>query len=435
MTIMQLLFLLLAITTISASQAEIIVDSENTTTYDLEAELQANDGGLLDWFGSAVSLSGNRAVIGAPGDDDNSFNAGAAYVFDFDGTDWIQTFKLKVTSVENTLDDQLGYAVSLEGDRLMLGAWNDGANGASSGSVYVFEFNGTSWLQTSKITASDAAQGQEFGAAISLDGDRVVIGAPFHEGAGTAAGAAYVFEFDGLAWIEKQKLFAFETIAYDHFGHAVSLKGDRAVIGAPRKDNTSGNDDVGSAFVFDFDGIDWNQSATLIPTDDSPDGLFGTAVDFEDDVVVVGAYRDDNNQTGLASGSAYIFEHDGNDWSQVLELTAANSRAGDFFGASVKLLNNLLLIGAPRDDVNDFEINEDQGAAYLFEFIGTEWLETVRIATDISDQGDYFGFASDMQGDLILLGDGRTINDPNTRSAYVFRNSDLTDLIFADDFE
>ena len=420
---------------LTLSHAEPAADSSNSTTYNFEAELQADDGGLLDWFGSAVSLSGNRVVIGAPGDDDNSFNAGAAYVFEFDGTDWLQTFKLKVTSVENTLDDQLGYAVSLDGDRVMLGAWNDGANGASSGSVYVFEFNGTSWLQTSKITASDADQWHEFGAAISLEADRVVIGAPFHSGAGTAAGAAYVFEYDGLAWIEKQKLIALKTMAYDHFGQAVRLKGNRVLIGAPRKDNTSGNDDVGSAFVFDFDGIDWNHSASLIPADDSPDGLFGTAVDFEGDVVVVGAYRDDNNQTGLASGSAYIFEHDGNVWSQVLELTAANSRAGDFFGASVKLLNNRLLIGAPRDDVNDFEINEDQGAAYLFEYIGTEWHETARIAAANSDQGDYFGFASDMQGDLILLGDGRTINDPNTRSAYVFRNKDLTDLIFANGFD
>ncbi len=423
-----------------------IASDDPTVTADsrlavLESELQADDGDSLDWFGSAISLSGNRALVGAQGFD--GFDGvnfipqiGAAYIFEFDGNHWTQTDQLLVdASQEITLGDRFGHAVGLQSNRAAISAVADRIDGHEAGSVYVFEFNGAAWIQSHKLTASDIDHSIAFGTSICLDQDRLLIGDSFNNSNGTESGAAYLFEFDGNNWFETQKLMVGDNQPFDHYGQAVSLQGDRAVIGAPRKDNTSGNNDEGKVYVFEFDGTDWIETAVLTPEDGAYDGYFGAAVSFSGNRIVVGAYADDNDLSLNATGSVYVFEYAINSWEQTVELTASDSLNGDFFGASVKLQNNRLLVGAPRDDHDDAVFQEDKGAAYLFEYVGSHWVQIERIVSGNSGVGDYFGQVVDMQGDRVVIGDGKTINHPDTRSAYVFQTGTLADLMFKDGFE
>ncbi len=436
-----LLALVLVSFAVKAKAEPIPVSLHSNRSAILETELQADDGGMLDWFGSAVSFSGNQVIVGAEGFDRfDGVNlipqTGAAYIFELDGNNWIQADQLLVdASQEITLGDRLGHAVSLQGNRAAISAVADRVGGHEAGSVYIFEFNGSAWIQSHKLTASDIDHSIAFGTSICLDQDRLLIGDSFNNSNGTESGAAYLFEFNGNNWFETQKLLVGDNQPFDHYGQAVSLQGDRAVIGAPRKDNTSGNNDEGKVYVFDFDGTDWIETAVLTPEDGSYDGYFGAAVSFSGNRIVVGAYADDNDLSLNATGSVYVFEYAGNSWEQTVELTASDSLNGDFFGASVKLQNNRLLVGASRDDHDDAVFQEDKGAAYLFEYDGSQWVQIERIVSGNSGVGDYFGQVVDMQGDRVLIGDGKTINHPDPRSAYVFQIGDLADLIFKDGFE
>ena len=155
------------------------------------AKLTASDGAAGDLFGFSVSLSGDRALVGARFDDDNGSRSGSAYVFDLVGTAWSQTAKL--TASDGAAVDLFGNSVSLSGDRALVGAPVDDDNGSASGSAYVFDLVGTAWSQTAKLTASDGAAGEQFGWSVSLSGDRALVGAINDDDNGFDSGSAYIF--------------------------------------------------------------------------------------------------------------------------------------------------------------------------------------------------------------------------------------------------
>ena len=137
----------------------------------------------------------------------------------------------KLTASDAAANDQLGYSVSIYGDVAVIGAPGDDDGGDRSGSAYVFEKPPGGWVdmtETTKLTASDATVRVYFGHSVSINGDVAVIGA---RGDSSSQGSAYVFRFDGN-WIEEAKLTASDGATFDFFGHEVSVGGDMAVIGA-----------------------------------------------------------------------------------------------------------------------------------------------------------------------------------------------------------
>ena len=318
------------------------------------AKLTAIDGSDYDLFGTSVSLFENRALVGARGDDEGTdLNTGSAYVFDFDGTNWIQSAKL--TASDAAKADYLGYSVSLFGDRALVGAYGDDDLGFYSGSVYVFDFDGTNWNQSTKLIASDGAQNGNFGYSISLSGDRALVGAYGDTSSGVYSGAAYVFDFNGIQWNQTAKLTADDGAADAQFGQSVSLSGNRALIGSIRDSELFPS--AGAAYVFDFDGSNWSLSAKLTADDASMNDFFGTSVSLSGDLALIGAFWED--ESGYNSGSAYVFDFDGTDWNQIDKLVAGDGAMEDYFGSSVSLYNGRGLIGA-------FNKNDELGAAYVF---------------------------------------------------------------------
>jgi len=262
----------------------------------------------------------------------------------------------KLTAADGAAEDEFGVSVGLDGDRALIGAYGDADNGILSGSAYIFEKQGGVWVQTAKLTAGDGAASNYFGCSVGLDGDRALIGAYGDDDNGFLSGSAYVFEKQGAVWVQTGKLTASDGAEWGFFGYSVGLDADRALIGAFGDD-----DDSGSAYVFEKQGGVWVQTAKLTADDGAAYDYFGVSVGLDGDRALIGALLDDDN--GYYSGSAYVFEKQGDLWVQTAKLTAADGAAYDSFGYSVGLDADRALVGAYGDD----DSGDDSGSAYVFD--------------------------------------------------------------------
>ena len=150
-----------------------------------------SDAAAGDAFGSSVSISGDYAVVGAKGDDDNGSGSGSAYVFKRSGTSWQQEAKLLPS--DGAAEDYFGLSVSISGDYAVVGAYRDDDNGGSSGSAYLFKRTDTSWVQEAKLLAFDGVGGDFFGYSVSISGDYAVVGARGDADNGDESGSAYLY--------------------------------------------------------------------------------------------------------------------------------------------------------------------------------------------------------------------------------------------------
>lgn len=251
----------------------------------------------VERFGTAVAISGDTAVVGAPFDSGVVNFSGSAFVFVRTGTTWTQQAKL--TALDAVNGDQFGQSVSIDGDTIVVGAWRDDHANPDDGSAYVFVRSGTFWSQQVKLTAADAGTGDEFGGSVSIFGETVVVGSSHHSAQGESSGAAYVFHRSGTSWFHEAKLTDIDGAANDLFGSSVSLFGDRVVIGA------NGDDGSGSAHVFERDGSAWSQLFKLAARDGAGGDGFGESA-IQGDTILVGAPGVD--ESGDGAGVAYHFE-------------------------------------------------------------------------------------------------------------------------------
>jgi len=216
----------------------------NDTEWTQVAKLVASDGAAADQFGGSVSISGDTAVVGACGDDDKGGDSGSAYVFVRSGTAWTQTAKLVAS--DGAASGSFGCSVSISGDTAVVGGVGDNDDGDYSGSAYVFVGSGDVWTQTAKLKASDGAANDRFGQSVSISGDTVVVGAHHDD---DISGSAYVFVRNGTAWTQTAKLVASDGAAFDVFGCSLSISGDTAVVGAFGDDDMGSGS--GSAYIYD----------------------------------------------------------------------------------------------------------------------------------------------------------------------------------------
>ncbi|UCD75146.1 MAG: hypothetical protein JSV91_15355, partial [Phycisphaerales bacterium] len=385
-------------------------DSDRAFSYET-ARLFASDGAEMDAFGWSVAVSGNTAVIGAVWDDDNGTDSGSAYVFRFDGADWCQQQELLPSDGKEY--DWFGCSVDISGDVIVIGAKYTDDQGADSGAAYVFRLDDPDWVEEAKLLASDGAAELWFGYTVAISGDAVLIGAPRDDDCGTWSGSAYVFRFDGSSWFEQQKLLAADGTAYDWFARAVDISGDAAVIGAHWDDDHGSGS--GSAYVYRFDGASWVQEQKLLDSEGAPYEWFGRAVAVDGDVAVVGAYRDGTN--GLESGSACVYRYDGSAWSQSQKLLASDGAEADFFGYSVAVGGDVIVIGADGDD----DAGPFSGSAYLFRFNGSSWSQQRKLLASDGAPADHLGYSVAIAGDLALIGAyGNDDLGEKSGSAYVF---------------
>ena len=259
-------------------------------TWTQTAKLTASDAADGDKFGQSVAVSDGIVVVGAPENGD-----GAVYIFEKSGGSWTQTERLTPGGT-----GYLGRSVSISNSVVVAGAYADTNN---KGAAFIFTKSGGSWTQTAKITASDAAGNDQFGWSVSISESVIVVGATKES---SAKGAAYVFENSGGgSWTQSAKLTASDAAFNDEFGAAVSVSEGVVAIGANKNDDTGSNS--GSGYIFEKDAGSWTETVKLTATDAAAGDEFGKDLALSEGVVVVGARKDDD--VASSSGSAYIFEY------------------------------------------------------------------------------------------------------------------------------
>jgi hypothetical protein len=279
-------------------------------------------------------------------------------------------------------------------------------------------------IQQAALTAGDGACGDYFGCSVSLDGDTALVGAPYKTvGANTNQGAAYLFTRSGTTWTQQQELTAGDGARGDYFGWSVSLDGDTALVGA-RYNTVGANTYQGAAYLFTRSGTTWTQQQELTAADGTAYDFFGYSVALDGESVLVGAC---NKTVGTRTiqGAAYVFTRDGTTWTQQQKLTAADGAAGDYFGWSVSLDGDTALVGAYKRTVG---ANTSQGAAYLFTRSGTTWTQQQELTAGDGAAGDCFGCSVSLDGDTALVGALYKTVGANTYqgAAYLFTRSGTT---------
>lgn len=387
-----------------------IPDACDVTTSQQVIKLTASDAAAEDNFGYSVSVSGDVAVVGARWDDDGGSRSGSAYVYRFEGGAWVETAKLTASNAE--ADDYFGEAVAVSGDVALIGAPGNDDISFLAGAAYVFRYNGSNWIEEAKLTASDAAAGDMFGFSAAINGDRAIVGARWNDDAGSNSGSAYVFRFNGTHWIEEAKLTASNAAAGDDFGTSVSISGEVAIVGAP--DNDAAGSNAGSAYIFRFSGADWVEQAMLNASDAAAEDLFGESVSISGEAAIVGARLDDD--AGTSSGSAYIFRFNGVNWVEEAKLTASDGAAFDAFGDHVAIDGDAAVVSTPYASIAGVS-----GAAYVFLFNGSQWFERIKLVPSDPANGDAFGESVSISGAVVLVGAyGNDDAGSNSGSAYVF---------------
>ncbi|MGQ0553772.1 MAG: FG-GAP repeat protein [Planctomycetota bacterium] len=378
-------------------------------------------------------------------------DSGARYPLTIDPV--AQQAYLKASNTE--FGDGFGNALAVSGDTVVIGAFSEdsgatGVNGSqangigTSGAAYVFVRTGGVWSQQAYLKASNTGSGDNFGNAVAIEGDTIVVGA-FREDSNatgvdgdgsnnalTDSGAAYVFVRTGSTWSQQAYLKSSAGGFDDYFGLAVAVSGDTVVVGAHQEDsnatgingNAANNSsfNAGAAYVFVRNGSTWSQQAYLKGSNTSVNDQFGRAVAASGDTVVIGAYQEDSNATGVngdqlsnaaaSSGAAYVFVRSGTTWSQQAYLKASNTGAEDQFGFSVAASGERVVVGAFSEDSSATGVNGNgadnsslhSGAAYVFLRSGSVWSQEAYLKASNTGASDSFGWSVAVSGNKVIVG-------------------------------
>jgi hypothetical protein len=304
------------------------------------AKIKASDGAASDFFGDDVSIGSGRIVVGSPGDDDLGTDSGSAYIFNLFGT---QLAKIKAS--DGAVDNYFGDSVAVGSGRIVVGATGSPFLPAIPGYAYIFDLSGN---QLAKILASDGATGDNFGISVAIGCGRIVVGASGDDDSGSNSGSAYILDLNGN---QLAKIKASDGAASDNFGSSVAIGSGRIVVGASGDDDLGSNS--GSAYIFDLNGT---QLAKIKASDGAANDNFGNHVAIGSGRIVVCSTFDDDP---INSGSAYIFDLNGN---QLTKIVASDGATSDLFGSSVAIGSGRIVIGALSGDGS----GSDFGAAYIY---------------------------------------------------------------------
>ena len=260
-----------------------------------------------DIYGGAVGISGDWLFNMSEWDDINGTNSGSAYIYHWNGTSW--DFTQKIDLNDGAIGDNFGRGVAIDGNVMVIGAWRDDTGGLDAGCAYVFRYNGSSWVQEQKLTASDAQPSDNFGFTVAIDSGVILAGAHMDDGVAASTGSAYVFRFNGSSWVEEQKLTISDSVQENRVGFAVVLEGDTAVISAHNA-FTGPLLTPGAGYVFRRVSGVWTEEQKLIASDGVDGDVLSFHLDLDANRVVLGAWR-----ANAEAGTAYFYDIARNDFN------------------------------------------------------------------------------------------------------------------------
>lgn len=396
-------------------------------------KLVANNAVTNGRFGSSVAIEGDIAVTGAYWDDNNSFtSAGAVYVHyrNQGGADqWGVIKKLIPSDPEN--GKEFGWIVDLENNILVVGALGDNNY---QGAAYVFykdQGGVDNWGQVAKLTHTQhsSSNGDELGVSVAIEGNIIAVGAHryYTNATGSETGAVYIYEKDNGGidnWGQIKKVMSGDPDDSELFGYCVDIEGDVMVIGAYHDKNTV--DYGGAAYIFERNsgGTDnWGQIKKITESPALHD-KFGYDVDLDGTTLAISSWWHTHSGKSRA-GAVYVYDQNEggtNNWGMQKKLTLASPNSSDWFGSSLALEGDKLLVGAERADLGS---TTNGGGMYLFERNNggvNNWGMIQEIKADDMANNDKFGRQVAMSGDYMISGSYQADHSSltNAGASYIF---------------
>ncbi len=332
-----------------------------------------------------------------------------------------ETFKLTVSDA--TPGDEFGLSVAIDGDTIVVGARKDDENAIDAGAAYIYERQGIVWVQIKKLLASDGSFNDRFGRDVDIDGDTVVIGAQYDNVGATDSGSVYIFDRNqGGAnnWGEVKKITASDPQHEAHFGVRLALQGDQLLVSAPAHSSSPHH---GAGYLFERNqggSNNWGQVKKFVGSDSNAADAFAVGVEIDGDTIILGARLHDS--AGNNAGAAYIFErnHGGPDnWGEVVKITASDPATDAEFGKEVAIEGDVVVIGAPHKN----ELGASSGAVYIFERHAggpNNWGEVDKLVPGNGAAGDSFGWSVLLHNNNLIIGAPESYNG-QTGGAYLYQ--------------
>ena len=370
--------------------------------------------GRAEWrFGRSVAVAGTQVLVASPFDGDDGTADGSVHAFGDSRRGWRRVQRFQWTDPRS--EDRFGATIAAGAGRLAVARDRSDERGVDSGGIALFRKVGAHWRHETDLLDPDGEAGAGFGEALSLSGTTLAVGTPHDDRAGVHdAGSVAVFSVRDDAWRHEVTLEAPQPSASGWFGNAVAVSGTLLAIGAYGDDTRGMN--AGAVFVWRRGPEGWTAEARIEAEDAAAGDWFGFALDLHDDLLAIGAPRDD--RAGESAGCVRIYRRVRGTWSLETELRPAAGADTTWFGFAIDLDEDRIAIGMPGDD----EGGTAAGSVRVYRRIGKEWREEHVLRAPRPREWLQFGASVAIGGDLVATGMVRDEDGPPVAgSAWVFR--------------
>jgi len=344
----------------------------------------------------------------------------------FNGTEWLSLTQSKKQWGSDVVYEKQGFlasngasnrlfgkSVSISGDWAVAGA--PGHLGNHNCNVYFYKKYGENFYESQIISHPGSPGDFKLGKAVSIDGNYAAISSEMKI-MGIWESGVYIYKKINDIWVIQDTIFSPDP-TNSVFGNCISLKGEYIIVGDKYIDINS-NLDQGRAYIFKRNGISWDHEASITASDGAANNYFGTSVSMYGDYVIIGAPGKTDS-----TGQAYIYKRNGTTWGSEVILTNSDSAPLDQFGASVDIHGDDVVVGAPGKIITQ---DTSAGKAYVFHRSGLTWGNEFILQIDNLVNKEEFGCSVGIFGDFIVIGARYRFYNKSEGTVSVFKKNGLT---------
>ncbi|MEO9965783.1 MAG: T9SS type A sorting domain-containing protein [Reichenbachiella sp.] len=350
---------------------------------------------LNEHYGWATAVNAEWMIIGSPHSTTiDGVDAGEVHIYQLQSGVWQEFQELRNESGASF--ENFGYSVAINGSWMAVGVVGSFHWGPFSGAVLLYNFNGSEWVLEREYYPAVEMPNQWFGYSLDMNDDFLVVGSINSNGKNVESGDVFVYQDYKSRQSIPTSLAQSSNLSHDNFGYAVGISsGNEIIVGAPDYDGES--ESSGQAYIYTYSRERWNKSAILTSEEEGVSDMFGVSVAISDTKALVGSLL--GNGTTKNSGTAYYFERENNRWTRIQKLNADNGLLNEYFGATVKIVDDIIAIGAPKATVDG---QKHAGKLYSFTSDGNTWTQAKEIFEPVPKSDNHFGSG-------IALGSGQII--------------------------
>jgi hypothetical protein len=332
---------------------------KNETKWSIIQKIESDTPTKSAYMGISVALKDKYAFIAEYSFDldDEHKDVGTIYVYQRQSTGvWIKIQKLLPDPIDETAF--FGSSMEIFNNTLIIGAYG---NSKKMGKIFLFQQSGDQWIQFQCLEANDPISLNRFGNAVSLSDNYIIVGA-YIENNKETGGAAYIFEKKDEVWEQSAKLLSPENLGYLYFGWTVKINDQYAFVGA-RGSKINDINNSGAVYIYKRSDKNWNFLYKIHENNPFENDKFGYSLDLNDDILAVGAPKNDSPDD---SGTVYFYKLDASNITKIKELRASDPQMDGNYGQSIALNDNHIIIGS--DIVNDLgdDLGDVTGAVYFY---------------------------------------------------------------------